>query len=173
MISLTFSLLFSFGCGIMSLLSSFGRGMPCVLSKIMKKIFIVRKNLPIWSIGDDRAPNTVSPATILWLKLSNSNFQSFLKLIKWYTIPSQIHARSQIQKHHSNFTKCPVNKLIVAAFTASFSLRDIIESCVEILLVLYRFAKFKLIKIAHRDSPSHMSPIAHRDRTWHMYPTAF
>ncbi len=37
---LTFSMLNSSGCGIMSLLSSFGRGMSVVLSKIIKIIFI-------------------------------------------------------------------------------------------------------------------------------------
>ncbi len=52
------------------------------------------------------------------------------------------------QKHHSNSTKCPVNKLKVTAFTASFSPRDIIESCVEILAsMLNRPAKFKPIKL--------------------------
>ncbi len=36
-------------------------------------------------------------------------------------------------KHCSNSTKCPVNKLKVAAFTASFLQRDVIESCVALI----------------------------------------
>ncbi len=72
-------------------------------------------------------------------------------------------------KHCSNFTKCTVNKLKAAAFIASFSPCDIIESCVDILVsMLNKPAKFKLIKlrqlmlpIAHRDSPSY-GEICHR-----------
>ncbi len=93
LICLTFGVLVYFGCGITSLLFSFGHGTPCRLSKIMKKLFIVWKNIPIWCIRDDHAPNTVSPANISWLKLTDSSIQTFLKLIKWYTIQSQIHAR--------------------------------------------------------------------------------
>ncbi len=44
--------------------------------------------------------------------------------------------------------KCQVNKLNMAAFTASFSPRNIIESCIEILAsMLNKPAKFKLIKL--------------------------
>ncbi len=169
---LTFSMIDSFGCGVMSLLSSFGCGTPCLLSKIMTKFIYCPKKNYRYEVSGTTAPDTVSPANISWLKLSHYSFHTFLKLINWHTIPSQIRARLAKlpvkwsvfeQKHHSNFTKCLVNKLKAAAFTASFLLCDVIESCVEILVVvLNRPAKFKLIKlwrlmslISHRDRPSY------------------
>ncbi len=65
------------------------------------------------------------------------------------------------QKHRSNSTKCLVNKLKAAIFTASFSLHDVIESCVKILVVvLDRPVKFKLITLCR-----HMLRLAHTDST--------
>ncbi len=117
---------------------------------------------------DEHAYITISPNDDSWSKLSDSSFQTFLKLIKLYKITSDrcliVFARKMVRfcaKHHSNSTKCLVNKLKVPAFTSSFSSRDVIESCLEILAsILNRPAKFKLIKLRW-----HMSLKAHREST--------
>ncbi len=94
--------------------------------------------------------------------ISISDTCSIVLLVKWSVFE---------QKHRSNSTKCPVNKLKVATLTASFSPHDVIERCVEILVImLNRLAKFYLIKpqrnmlrIAQRDGTRH-GDICHQ---WH------
>ncbi len=116
-------------------------------------IYFPEKNLPIWTIGDDRALNTFTTANIFVIKavrFQHSNFSKFDKMIynsisdtctvvfapelpvKWYVFE---------QKHHSNSTKCPVNKLKAGALTASFSPCDIIENCVDILASILKGTK--------------------------------
>ncbi len=57
----TFSVLVSFGCGIMSLLSSFGHHTPVLLNKIIKIIFILCTKM---NYGGDHAPDTISSTDI-------------------------------------------------------------------------------------------------------------
>ncbi len=80
------------------------------------------------------------------------------------------------QKHRSNSTKCPVNKLKATLFTASFSPCDIIESCVEILASISEQAReiqtdktreaYVTDSTQKQDKLSqHVLPIAQRGRT--------
>ncbi len=129
--------------------------------------------MPIWTWGWP-APTTVSPSDISILckekkkkkrkyfviktvQFQHSNFFKVDKII--YNSISDtcsiviVHKLHMIwfvfeQKLCSNSTKCLVNVLKAAAFTASFSQCDVIESCVEILAsMLNRVTKFKLIKL--------------------------
>ncbi len=157
LIDFNLSVLDSFGRGITSLLSSFGHVTPCLLSKIIKIIFI-----SCW-----KAYHLYEIWGWLW---------TYYHFARWYFIRSNFSKvdKNDIQFHlgymldciciqycpkivrfwsKSSFKlqKCPVNKLKVVAFTASFSPHDVIESCVEIFAsMLNSPTKFKLIKLSRR-----------------------
>ncbi len=113
---------------------------------------------------------------ILWLKLSDSNCKTFLMLIKWYTIPSQIRAQTYLwikwpiklsvfeQKHRTNSTKCLVIILkVVRMQSLILTWWHHGKLCWFLHTVCFsRPAIFKLINVMW-----HMSPIAHRDSTRH------
>ncbi len=86
-------------------------------------IYFMLNNLQIWIIGDDLVPNTISPADISWFQPSK-----FLKLIVWYTIPSQIHAQTYL---HPN---CPQNVFFSSLFfkaKTSFKLHKMFSKQIE------------------------------------------
>ncbi len=61
----------------------------------------------------------------------------------------------------TSYWKCLVIILKMAAFTASFSMCDVMENCVKITVIMFCMpTKFKLIKLLR-----HMSPIAYGDIT--------
>ncbi len=111
---LTFSLLNSFRCGVTSLINYFLLGFHVVLSKYL---YWGLENPSFMNYCGEHAYITVSPADVSWSKLSDSSIQTFLKLIKWYKIISQIDARLYL---HPNCCKQIESSNIHAIFLATW-----------------------------------------------------